>query len=758
MTLADILVPHLPEGPRNAVAMDWLARWQAAGNKALSSATVESRFSDLLKEKIDGVRFFYNDAAREALLGDVLGLDDAERAGARARAQELLAQRGVQAARLVVDVSGLTRGDEAAVQMFKALKQDLFRDDTLLPAVLVVTEDQYDRLPRSFDDHGERLRKVRVADAAQGRLEAVDLAGEGAVVASPWRFDPPSRWLALAWKDGALEMGPANGPEHLRAHGRLPSPPIPRHDAAELLDDGPPKPASLPKDPVRLRRLLDALGDEAATANLGDLPTRVALATALGIRASSTESERAEVAARRERARIEAEVAQVATAVGRVVQPGTPEDLERALVRASRVRKEPVALRVGDEVHLVCGEDDEVPQLPRLTLHRVAVKPTALERLKDALAEMTDDDLRDDPLLLGVVHRLAEGHADERKLLLHARAGLVLAGFDHADPAPVEDWRGALARLLEGQPPAAKLRVDVQTESLPWVGDAKLWSWAFPDGRMFLTEVKDVPQLYWVPPVACPFLERTQRLVLFHPLHAVVREPKEWGGWTNVPRALVSTDPAMARDPERWVGLVDASPLFGGSDEAAGKAWSAHMLPAELPGWVQTTQDVPLATWNRADRELAMAWIALRRAVRGGEAVRLHDDTVLLDLGGGLLAEVEVREHGAEDAPVTAALTLGITKVRLDHGWQDSQRVRVVSAELGSLSARVDTHLAETGSYLTRLGYALPRCITLQGKGVVAEVRFVASPLLAAASSGAGAVAPLVAGLGGAVAAIADDD
>lgn len=110
MTLTERLAPYFPDGPQNALAMEWLTRWQKQGGKALSDATVESRLSELLREKPDGVRFFYNDPAREALLAEVLGLPADVRAAARERAEAVLAQGAPQAPRLVMDLSGLTRG------------------------------------------------------------------------------------------------------------------------------------------------------------------------------------------------------------------------------------------------------------------------------------------------------------------------------------------------------------------------------------------------------------------------------------------------------------------------------------------------------------------------------------------------------------------------------------------------------------------------------------------------------------------------
>ena len=74
MTLNEILTPFLPD-PQNEAAMDWLARWEKRGGKSLTPAYVETCLSKLLNEREDGLRFFYNDPDREALLSEVLNLD-----------------------------------------------------------------------------------------------------------------------------------------------------------------------------------------------------------------------------------------------------------------------------------------------------------------------------------------------------------------------------------------------------------------------------------------------------------------------------------------------------------------------------------------------------------------------------------------------------------------------------------------------------------------------------------------------------------
>lgn len=765
MTLTELLAPYFPDGPQNALAMDWLARWQKGGGKTLSDATVESRLSELRREKPDGVRFFYNDPAREALLAEVLALPHEIRAAARERAEAVLAQGGAQAPRLVMDLSGLTPNPGDADALFQQLKRDLLGDAPILPLVLVVDELQYDRLPRSFDDMKPRLSYVKVAGAVEGREKARELAGETAVVASPWRHTSDARWLAIRWWKGTLAYGPPDGVERIRTDGRLPSAPTPAHDAAELLDGAEPPRVKAPDDPLKLRGLVDALGDPARAAALGELAMRVAMARALGVVAASTEAERQEVEARRERERVEREVADAIEKLAIPVAGGSEVDVTRAERRAAYVQGEPVAYRVGDTVHVVGAASLEVPKHPRIVRHAVRAQPTALQRLLEATRGMTLDDWRADPLLLGAIGRLADGDARENLLLLHARASLVLSGaLKPAAPQPVEGWRTALTPLFEADPPEAWLWPDVSAEPVTWVdGCVSVRPWVFPDGRLFLTQVKDCPPLYWVPPLTSRFLTRAEKLVAFRPKTGRYRTENNYsGGLRELPKALVPVDAAVATNPEVWQTCVEASPFLGGREGDAVRVWQQHQQKLQsggaLPDWVQSTLALPSGTWFQADRELATTWLAIRRALRQGDAVRLHTGRVLLDLGGGLLADLDVRAHGGADTPVRGALHLGVSSFSISStDWND--RDYEVRATLAPLTTRVDTHLAHTpyGStaFVTSLGYALPARVTVTGRGVAVDISFVASPLLAA---GAPSNAPVLASAAGVTVATAADE
>lgn len=755
MTLTERLAPYFPDGPQNALAMEWLTRWQKQGGKALSDATVESRLSELLREKPDGVRFFYNDPAREALLAEVLGLPADVRAAARERAEAVLAQGAPQAPRLVMDLSGLTPTAGEADALFQQLKRDVLGDAPVLPLTLVVDELQYDRLPRSFDDLRPRLTYVKVANGAEGRQKAVETAGETSVVASTWRHAADTRWLAIQCTRGELRYGPNDGVARVRADGRLPAAPTPADDAAALLDGAALPAVKLPDDPLILRHYIDVLGDPTRTSKVGALPARVALARALGVVAASTEAERVEAAARRERARIEKEIAEAIAKLPVPITAGGEAELERVKRRAEYAPTETVAFRIGDTVHLVGGEDLKAPRHARIQKHAVALKTTALQRLIDATRPMTLDDWRDDPLLLGVIARLAAGDARERLLLLHARAGLVLSGaLKPAAPGWIEDWRAALTPLFAADPPAAQLLPVVDAEPVPWVAKAvSLRPWVFPDGKMFLPELKDCPPLYRVPPIACPFLERTQALVGFHPQSGgYLTEVSRYYGFQSPPAALVAVDATLATDPEVWLECVEASTFLGGGEQETDALWRQHtqklQIGGELPAWHQSTLALPDGTWWRADRELATAWMALRRALRHGDAVRLHTGQVLLDLGGGLLANLELRPHARLD--VVGALHLQVNDLTTkDSRGTETHKVR---AALGSLTQSVDTHLAyTTGSRhdsTTRLGFALPVGITIIGFGVAVEVSFVASPLLAAGAPSASAMAATMSAAG----------
>ena len=132
--------------------------------------------------------------------------------------------------------------------------------------------------------------------------------------------------------------------------------------------------------------------------------------------------------------------------------------------------------------------------------------------------------------------------------------------------------------------------------------------------------------------------------------------------------------------------------------------WWAGRQPA-----APEVEDVAIApwTWDAADRELAMIWWSLRRALASPSHVQMPDGQVLLHVATGIFAQISVRRfEQAESAPVQASLL--------------AEADRVAYGQAGVYSTHGYGH-ASTGA-------ALPT-LYLVGAGYAADITFVGSPL-----------------------------
>jgi hypothetical protein len=757
-TIAELLQPCLPDGPQNTIAMEWLRRWEESGGKKLSPATVESRMSDLLAERDRGVRFFFSEPSRTAILVDALGLEPSVREELTRRAEEILERGGRRAPRTVLDLSTFPGDWTSAEALFRSIKADLLGETHMLPMVMIVLEDQYDRLPRSFDDLGKSLEYVKVASAEEGREVVEERIDGEATVLSGWMHRPYHRWLAIEFDGTALHYGPPGGLAQLKERGRLPAPFTVEHTAEELLD-GPVKipKARLPSKALALRKIVDQVGNPKSCSELGTLEERIAIAKELGLKAAYTDEEHQIATQRRERVQIEKEVEEAIASLpkGHKKKPrkATQEDLDNAIGKARRVGIEPTVLRVGDTIHVVTGGGVAPSRHPRLEIHSIERAPNALELLLGAVESMTLDDWRDDPLLLATIKRLAGGDPEQRKLLLHARATVLLGAKPvPAKPTPLADWREPLKAMLKGDPPAAQLHFDVQLKPAKWIGArCDLTPVVFPDGRMFLKELEDVAPLYWVPPLATPLMNRTEQLHVFFPKQMYESSYNDHYRQSG-PAALVPITEELARSHERWLEFAEASPWLGGSVARAlelSRDNARYLMPPRIDPW--NKQIVALGhLWPQADLELAAAWLVLRRAVHDGDATRLHDGRVLLELGGGILAVIEARQHGENSEASVASLRLPL--------MPDAYEKK---AEPGPMTTKVDTHIAVTqyeGTAVTRLGFSFPHGMMIRGGGAVYEIVFQAPPLMVATSGGRAGEVGIAAGAATVVQAAEDED
>jgi len=465
MTLGERLNTYLTQldEKQSAIATAWLELYKKQNPKARWEAdTIISHLNRCLKQKREGVKFFFeHDALRTDLLFQLLGVPQAEYAELRRLARECLDKEGEVNCRLVIDATSWGASREQSEPLFDALKVTVLQPAEkmkLTPIALVFTEEQFDFLPRSYDRLGDWLVREEVKDSQEAWARIAKLAGDGALVVSSRLFQPVERWLAMTDGSKSLTLEPADGLESFLAKSRLPAPPaqVPNDLAKIAKLDGKSK-ARIPSNPAERRRMMLALADEVQSAALKLSPSdRLALAQALGVTATSTERER-----------LEHELEGLATQIGLEPQKLTQEELDQLLARAERRDVGFSLLRVGDELHaLNPPQKTPLPKSPRLTVYRKQSRPPAINRLMSVIDSWTADDYAADRGLMRVIERL-DPKGEERLAFLHARACLLWSDglcVPNA-PTPLSDWKGGLSKLLAGEPPAAQLRLFVDTKA-----------------------------------------------------------------------------------------------------------------------------------------------------------------------------------------------------------------------------------------------------------------------------------------------------
>lgn len=712
MTLGERLRKYLPDGvEQKVVAMNWIERIEKAGMRGLSSATVPSRLCELLADDPQGVRTFFRDPRRANALFDELNVPEDARAELRALAEPILA--GAPQPRLVVDVSDLGADRVTMDAAFAGMRQALFGDDGVFPVALVLTDAQYDLLPRSFDRFKDRMQIERVADAAAGADAATRLAGDSVCVVSQRPVVELARWWAASVEDGALLLEPEDGLTHIRSSGSIGLPEVTHPLAAA---SGPPlgAPPDIPAGGVARRRLVVDLADETSTVCEGDPGWRRAVARELGVQASSTERER-----------VEEEIAGITSALGMEVRAGTPAEWEAVVARAARRPTDPVAMRVGDHVR-VLNPTESVKSAGRLEVARIACAEPHLVMLERALAEWTEDDLFDDPLLGRLIHRLAADNGLALKLLLHARAVIVLGGRLRLKPTvAVNDPLGVLAHLLASEPPEASLRVRT-CGAVAKYGSADrsvaLSPFVYPGGKLNNEAAKESGLLYGTPPSGDVTWRRGTSLRGVLP--ATGREStnsRSYGGraWDTFGNPPALVDPSG--DAAAWLDDVEASAFFGGTGGQHRFRADRH-LPEPEKGHAWVAIPTPDDLWLNADTNLALAWLAVQDSLGGARSIRLPDGSVILQVGGGLAARIRVRRHGDRESEIRAA-------VRCNVEVKENRGGGIWTWTLGDLAAPVTTHVAHTAGYTTRLSVLMPS-IWLSGRGFAADVSFIPAPML----------------------------
>lgn len=710
MMLGEQLKNYMPnKGDQKARACDWLDRWGPQEGRKPSVETVISNLSRCVNDNVEGVRFFFDEEPKAHRLLDVLGVADGERSRVLEAAKSLICGTR-RPARLAVDLCSWPCEGDAATQLFQAFKRAFLEPSPQpFPLVVFVTEEQYDRLPRSFDDYEESLRVERCKNGPPDAAEIARRAGD-VVIASRRRLAPYERWIACERSADGLVMEPPEGPQILAREGRLPRLPAPAHvipDDVAALDRVPPFPAN----PLELRRLMGALVVEEEALKLGQpREIRRAWAQALGVQAASTPRER-----------IEDEILAALRATQVTPSSATPEVLARLLARAARRPVESSALRVGDQLHLVNPTEETAAAAAShrcVRIHRYVPKPPALMRVIEDLRARpwSYDDILDDPFLAAYTREVVAEVSDplDAAIVEHAVATLSLDGAVNGTkaPEPIDDWQKALRRLVQRDPPPAWVLLRACKREIREArgGGRALWPRLFWAPRKLVERVNEGVSVFERGRISIGdlLLQRDDAIL-------VEVETESHG------EQAARFKEGAAAHVDTWLHLVEHSPICGGPAKRKRDSWEPQDEPCPK-NWTPLRE--AKFDWPALDREIGAAWLLLRRALCSPNAVRLHDGTVLLHVGPVLVAEITLRAarpRKRREAPI-AALFAELVEAREGHGRNNAFTVQHTQ-EL--VTGRTVTSSLQTTSRVTA-----PRGLYLSDDEAIAEIRLAVSPLL----------------------------
>ncbi len=573
--------------------------------------------------------------------------------------------------RVVIDAS-----DAPADASFAALSEALF-DAAIAVAppriALVLTEAHRAKLSARFARH-EALQVVIVRDA-DGAWERVErLASAGAVVVSQRRYRPLLHWVAVTWTP-ALELSPADGLSRWRDGLALDDVPAAAslRDVALLVEsaDAAMPPASLREPAVKLRALLAALSygrevlakHDGTWIGTGDTPidakTRLAWAKALDVPAIATPAEWATLLLERAKE----------FGVG-VIALGDEVELEAQRARVARGASPNRAVVVGGALHLVNVPDELRAQLTSMHgvfFHEVTARVSGFDRVQALALSHPAEAWLDDPFVDRALTSVDPQGAD-RDELEFARASLLLHDRLAPRAAPRRrDWRAHLAEALAHDPPPVALRVP------PTVRHDGVTTVMLPHREVDRRASQRGKELVGVRAIAEPRIDRDDGLVTLTAATERVGGG-EWNAWIAQRRFLLPTGRAVD-DEELRVDLFVRAPSRNALTPDLLRWWNQNPDDHQLGlFWPSTVVPFAEGLWRDADRDLAMLWIALRRALAKGLDVTLADGTGVLELGGGHVAEVcatdrSLHASGALDAAFVCAFD-GAPPLTLDrHAW-----------------------------------------------------------------------------------------
>lgn len=508
-----------------------------------------------------------------------------------------------QQPRLIIDLTPFSTTNPKP--LFDAVRAQLLDGPALQPVVLIVTPALYDALPRSFDEFDWLRTEQQTLDGAAVRI--AELASGGALIASPVR-QPLERWLAIHFEGSTLTTGPVDGLARFAADAALPVPLV-EHNLSEFVDAQQLPDVQLEIDPVLLRmQIITLIKVESADHTYPDPLRRLAMARALGIEAVATP-----------RDRVEAELRRTTTQLGLAVplKKLTRDELEQELKRASRRRVGPLVVRVDDELHSV-NPEQETAESARLHVHRIVPPPNALTRLRSEIASWTEGDFEADPFFNELIARV-DPEQKEALAMLHARAWLLAANdFKPRAPRAVENWREEVRALFEQPVPVSELLV---------ANDGKFERPPELDARSE-TLVREL--MHQRCNHKSVVVDRTKTRAMQESVRAISGSPDVRG---------VSV---RFTGDDNWLDVFEQ--YVDGNSQPARTYRSFSVLRLSVD------------RWRFVDAELERVWLALRFALTTPRAVLCSDQSVLLQLGGGLVAKLVVTRTEVESRQLRAFL------------------------------------------------------------------------------------------------------
>ncbi len=685
-----------------ALALEWLERFDPNRWKP---PTVESHFSRLYKGRDVGFQFFFEDRRRGALLLDVLGFSPEDQERLLEYTTGEIESLGDGKALVVIDLTLFTI--KQIKPCLRVLEAQLKAQPTLRPVHLIVRENQYEQVPRSWDDTVGASNIHRTEDAVAGEALVRSMATEGSLVAAPWRLDPFERWVALSIEDGALAFEPMDAFGIFARSGLLPGLPAVQQEVVSEPDEVSLKAARkaiVGLRGVELHRVMCWLATEP---EIGQQPpidlertrwrrvTRVAMGLALDTPTAATLAERLG---------LELPV----------------EDRARWRQRVDRATRRPYrasAAIVDGVLHLLNPTPgQEKIAGGRAQMVHVDVEPNAMEMITEETKDWTLFHFADDPYLVQLIDRL-DPVGERRIEYLHARASLIWSSaLRPAASTHVEDWRATLRALLSAQIP----EVWVERKMDPW----SLESYSYREGSSgsWLEGEQGIYAREWA--------ERSMRAELVRrttgagDISQVVKLSPSWLSLVAVPpvgyarsrpgtrlteiHATLSFDepdddllylPMKAKeavDPARWADFYDC-----------------HMSPSDLAirqvNWsVQDRHGIPAERFRLV---LGAIWLALRAAVRSTDAVQLTENSWLMPIGNKYAAEIQ-----AFHIPGL------VVSPRVGIGWSDKP------ADAGNGNGASDwlQSIREAGEQSR-----LPQTLRFQSGEYAAEIHLHHSPLFA---------------------------